>query len=148
MDNITRSLISQLLGHLDIPEGKGYHEDKFHWIIQRNNLDLSNPRVSKETIGLLLEGEFEYAYIQVILNSVIPEGPASEFMEGAIKYRLDEDHYGHVSYDLGIVDKMTLLKKQDPLWVWRNHDALTEFMEDSWEPYLKVQQIIDNINSL
>jgi hypothetical protein len=148
MDNITRSLIGQLLSHLDIPEGKGYHEDEFHQIIQRHSLDLSNPRVSKETIGLLLEGEFEYAYIQVILNSVIPEGPASEFMEGAIKYRLDEDHYGNVSYDLRLVDKMTLLKKQDPLWVWRNHDALTEFMEDSWEPYLKVQQIIDNINSL
>lgn len=148
MDNITRSLIGQLLSHLDIPEGKGYHEDEFHQIIQRHSLDLSNPRVSKETIGLLLEGEFEYAYIQVILNSVIPEGPASEFMEGAIKYRLDEDHYGHVSYDLGLVDKMTLLKKQDPLWVWRNHNVLTEFMEDSWEPYLKVQQIIDNINSL
>ena len=148
MDNITRVLISQLLRYYDIPEGTGGHEEKFHRIIKELDLNLSKPRISRTTIGFLLKGEFEYAYIQVILNSVIPEGPADEFMKDAVKFRMSEDLNGNMSYGLGLTDKLTLLKKQDPLWVWKNHEALDEFMLDSWEPYLRVKQIIDNINSL
>jgi hypothetical protein len=148
MDNITRTLISQLLSHLDIPEGTGENEEKFHQIIRKHGLNLSNPKISKATIDFLMIGEFEYAYIQVILNSVIPEGLASEFMKDSVKFRMNEDLYGHTSYNLSLADKITLLKKRDPLWVWQNHDALIEFMEDSWEPYLKIKQIIDSINSL
>ena len=149
MDNIARTLISGLLSRLGIPEGTGYHEEKFHRIIKNNNLDLSNPKINKVAIDLLLEGEFGYAYFQVLFNSVIPEGPASEFMEGSVKYGWEDDHYGHTGkYDLRLCDKQTILKKKDPMWVWKNRVALEEIMNDSWEPYLKVKQIIDNINSL
>lgn len=148
MDNIARSLISGLLSRLGIPEGTGHYEENFHKVIKNCSLDLSNPRINKAAVDLLLEGEFEYAYFQVLFNSVIPEGPAEEFMEGSVKFRIDEDHYGHMSYDLWLYDKQTLLKKKDPVWVYQNYDDVEEFMSKSWEPYLKVQQIIDSINSL
>lgn len=148
MDNITRTLISRLLRHLKIPEGIGFHEGAFHQIIQNHNLDISSPRINEAAIDLLLEGEFEYAYFQVLFNSVIPEGAAEEFMKNSVKFRVDEDHYGHQSYNLWLYDKMTLLKRKDPVWVYQNKDCLSEFMSDSWEPYLKIKQIIDSINSL
>ena len=148
MDNIARSLISSLLSWLGIPEGTGRYEERFHGIIKNCGLDLSSPRITKTAVDLLLEGEFEYAYFQVLFNSVIPKGPAEEFMEGSVKFGIDEDHYGHMSYNLGLHDKKTLLKKKDPIWVYQNYNDVEEFMSKSWEPYIKVQQIIDSINSL
>lgn len=149
MDNITGTLISSLLDHLDIPwKTGGCHEKEFHQIIKRNNLNLHDPKIDETTIKLLLNREFEYAYIQVLLNSVIPDGTASEFMKDSVKFRTTEDHYGNVKYDLKVCDKTALLKKKDPLWVYQNHKDIENFMIDSWEPYLKVKQIINNINSL
>ena len=87
MDNIARSLISGLLSRLGIPEGTGHYEENFHKVIKNCSLDLSSPRINKAAVDLLLEGEFEYAYFQVLFNSVIPEGPAEEFMEGSVKFR-------------------------------------------------------------
>jgi hypothetical protein len=92
MDNITRSLISGLMSHLGIPEGTSYHEECFHQIIKNHGLDLSSPRINGEVINFLMEGEFEYAYIQVILNSVIPKGTAEEFLRGSVKFETYEDH--------------------------------------------------------
>ena len=147
MDNITRVLISQILRNFIIPEDHNYYE--FHRVIQDLGLNLREPRVSRETLELLLKSEFEYAYIQVLINSVIPEGPASEFMEGAVRYRYEEDPYGNDGhYALELIPKKELLKKRDPEWVWKNKEALDEFMEDAWEPYIRTKQIIDNINSL
>ena len=148
MDNITRSLISSLLGHLGIPEGTSHHEKCFHQIIKNHRLDLSSPRINGKVIDFLMEGEFEYAYIQVILNSVIPKGTAEEFLKDSVKFGTDEDHYGNISYDLRLYDKTSILKKKDPVWIWENRKDIEEFMEDAWEPYLKIKQIIDNINSL
>lgn len=148
MDNITRSLISGLMGHLGIPEGTSYHEECFHQIIKNHGLDLSSPRINGEVINFLMEGEFEYAYIQVILNSVIPKGTAEEFLRGSVKFETYEDHYGDTSYNLRLYGKTSILKMKDPVWVWENRKDIEEFMEDSWEPYLKIKQIIDYINSL
>lgn len=149
MDNITRSLISSLLSRLGIPEkSPGVYEEKFHRIIKKYGLDLSNPRINRAAIDFLLEEEFEYAYIQVIFNSVIPEGTAEKFMENSVKFRTDEDPYGRTRYDLRLYDKQVLLSKKDPIWVYQNYKDIEEFMSDFWEPYLKIQQIIDNINSL
>ena len=141
-------MISGLLDRLGIPERTSYHEEFFHRIIKNNGLDLSSPRINGKVIDFLMEGEFEYAYIQVILNSVIPKGTAEEFLRDSVKFGTDEDHYGHTSYDLRLYDKTSILKKKDPVWIWENRKDIEEFMEDAWEPYLKIKQIIDNINSL
>lgn len=141
-------MISGLLDRLGIPERTSYHEEFFHRIIKNNGLDLSSPRINGKVTDFLMAGEFGYAYIQVILNSVIPKGTAEEFLRDSVKFGTDEDHYGHTRYDLRLYDKTSILKKKDPVWIWENRKDIEEFMEDSWEPYLKIKQIIDYINSL
>jgi hypothetical protein len=147
MDNITWSLIKELLKHLDIPDGKGHYEEEFHQVIKKNGLNLNSPRITKTAIDFLLKKEFEFAYIQVIFNSVIPEGTAEEFMRDSVKFQVNENHYGDLNYNLWLLDKPTLLKKKDPVWVYQNYEDIKKFMSESWEPYLKIKQIINDINS-
>ena len=148
MDNITRALVEEIIGKYGLPYYEHFEQKVHDGIIKPLGLDLRNPRTTGTLELLEKKEDSEYAYFQVLVNSLIPEGPAEEIMKGAIKWYTGEDHYGHYYYDHSVVDKKRLLEKMSPVWVYENRVFLEDFMRPDWEPYEKIKELINSINSL